>query len=324
MCGNKFSVSVTAIYIGFVWGIFFLLTMAEETLLRKAENRTYPGFEKEEESSWNGPFYFIQGADTQLGLIERYIEKKPNPGWKEEIELTRAAIEAIKAMNPRPRFFVVCGDFVDAFPGTSLRYPQEEDLIRLFKELHPDIPLICVCGNHDVGDTPTHESVQIYKNRFGDDYFTFYCGGVMFIVINSQFFKDPSQVQDLACEQEKWLDDQLEEAKSGKYKHVVVFQHIPWFINNLEEDDDYFNLQKGAREKMLQKFYDANIRVVFCGHYHGNAGGYFRDLEVVVTSAIGGQLKGDKSGFRVVKLDDNTINHNYYALEDVPKNIYLQ
>ncbi|GFT07137.1 hypothetical protein NPIL_178771 [Nephila pilipes] len=302
---------------------FFLLTMAEEKLLRIAENRRYPGFEKEKEGTWNGPFYFIQGADTQLGLIENYIEKKPNPGWEKEIKLTKAAIEAINAMNPRPRFFVVCGDLIDAFPGTSLRYPQEKDFVRLFKELHPDIPLVCVCGNHDVGDTPTHESVQMYKNRFGDDYFTFYCGGVMFIVINSQFFKDISQVKDLACEHEKWLDDQLEEAKSGKYKHVVVFQHIPLFVNNSDEKNSFFNIETKIREKLLQKFLDANIRAVFCGHWHGNAGGFFKDLEVVVTSAVGGQLRGDKSGFRVVKLDDNSIKHNYYALEDVPKNISL-
>ncbi|GFS48746.1 hypothetical protein TNIN_487151 [Trichonephila inaurata madagascariensis] len=297
--------------------------MAKENLLRIAENLAYPGFEKGKESTWKGPFYFIQGADTQLGLIENYIEKKPNPGWEKEIKLTQTAINAINAMNPRPLFFVVCGDLIDAFPGTSLRNPQEVDFIRLFKELHPDIPLVCVCGNHDVGDTPTHESILIYKKTFGDDYFTFYCGGVMFIVINSQFFKDSSQVQDLAVEHEKWLDDQLEEAKLGKYKHVVVFQHIPWFIKSSDEENTYFNIEKTFREKMLQKFLDSNVRAVFCGHWHGNGGGFYKDLEVVVTSAVGGQLRGDKSGFRVVKLDDNAIKHTYYAFEDVPKNISL-
>ncbi|GIX73856.1 hypothetical protein CEXT_147821 [Caerostris extrusa] len=209
--------------------------MAKEIFFRKAENHSFPDFKKENEGCWNGPFYFIQGADTQLGLIENYIEKKPNPGWEKEIKLTKAAIEAINAMTPRPHFFVVCGDLIDAFPGTSLRKPQEEDFFQLFKELHPDIPLVCVCGNHDVGNNPTQKSVQVYKDSFGDDYFTFYVGGVMFIVINSQFFKAPEQVQDLAEEQERWLEEQLAEAKSGRYKHVVVFQHIPWFIRKSDE-----------------------------------------------------------------------------------------
>lgn len=35
-----------------------------------------------------------------------------------------------------------------------------------------------------------------YKEAFGsDDYFTFWCGGVYNIVLNSQFFEDPSQVR---------------------------------------------------------------------------------------------------------------------------------
>ena len=61
-------------------------------------------------------------------------------------------------------------------------------------ELDPDIPAICVCGNHDIGNTPTRESVKHYVDKFGDDYFTFWVGGVKFIVINSQFYEDASQV----------------------------------------------------------------------------------------------------------------------------------
>ncbi|GBN90672.1 Serine/threonine-protein phosphatase CPPED1 [Araneus ventricosus] len=207
--------------------------------------------------------------------------------------------------------------------GTRLRHPQEQSFFRAFRELHPDIPLVCVCGNHDVGDNPTQESIQTYKSKFGDDYFTFYCGGVKFIVINSQFYKASEQVQDLAAEHDRWLDEQLEEAKSGKYKHVVIFQHIPWFIRNPDEEDLYFNINTEIREKMLKKFYEANVRAVFCGHWHGNAGGFYKDLEVVVTSAIGGQLRGDRSGLRVIKVLDSAIRHNYYALGDVPKEISL-
>ncbi|GIY88617.1 hypothetical protein CEXT_590561 [Caerostris extrusa] len=80
----------------------------------------------------------------------------------------------------------------------------------------------------------------------------------MCIVLNSQYFQDPSLVEDLAEEQTKWLDEQLEEAKSGKYKHVVIFQHIPWFLENPNEEKDYFNILPEMRQKMLQKFYNAS------------------------------------------------------------------
>ncbi|KFM81499.1 Calcineurin-like phosphoesterase domain-containing protein 1, partial [Stegodyphus mimosarum] len=295
--------------------------MASGILRRKAQNRTFPGFEKEQNKVWRGPFYFIQGADTQFGMIDTYIKHLPNPTWDKEIDLAKEAIEAINAMSPRPRFFIVCGDLIDAMPGTKYRAGQEEDFIRVFKELHPDIPLVCVCGNHDIGNTPTPATVQSYQNKFGDDYFTFYSEGVMFIVLNSQFFEDPSLVQDLAQEQEAWLDKQLEEAKSGNYKHVIIFQHIPWFLKCPDEKKEYFNIIPELRTKMLEKFYEANIRAIFCGHYHRNAGGFYKDLEVIVTSAVGCQLGTDKSGFRVVKLGENSIDHKYYAFEDAPKTI---
>lgn len=67
-----------------------------------------------------------------------------------------------------------------------------------------------------------------------------------------------TQVQELAKEQETWLDKQLEEAKSGKYKHIIIFQHIPWFLKDPDEEKQYFNILPELRLKMLQKFHDAS------------------------------------------------------------------
>ena len=39
--------------------------------------------------------------------------------WEQEIRLTEQAIQAINKMNPKPRFFVVCGDLIHAMPGKS-------------------------------------------------------------------------------------------------------------------------------------------------------------------------------------------------------------
>ena len=56
-------------------------------------------------------------------------------------------------MNPKPAFFIVCGDLVDAFPDKwpEIRTEQEKDFFKVFSNLNPHIPLVCVCGNHDVG-----------------------------------------------------------------------------------------------------------------------------------------------------------------------------
>ena len=75
----------------------------------------------DKEKTWNGPFYFIQGADCQLGLIQSYIEQNPIPGWQKEIVLTKLAVKKINAMKPKPKFFVICGDLCHAYPS-KFRY----------------------------------------------------------------------------------------------------------------------------------------------------------------------------------------------------------
>ena len=66
-----------------------------------------------------------------------------------------------------------------------------------------------MCGNHDIGNTPTVESVQNFRDKFGDDYFAFWAGGVRCLVLNSQFYEDPSSVMKLKEEQDTWLDKEL-------------------------------------------------------------------------------------------------------------------
>ena len=69
---------------------------------------------------------------------------------------------------------------------------------------------------------------------------------------------------------------------------------------------------------MVRKFYESGVRAIFAGHYHRNAGGYYEDLEMVVTSAVGAQsMDGPnaKSGFRVVTVNENNITHKYVDIK---------
>lgn len=295
----------------------------KKAIISIAENRTLAIFNSDEERNWSEPFAFIQAADTQFGMIESYIEKKEIPNWDEEIRLTKLAVKAANAMSPKPKFFIVCGDLVDAMPGTATKDPQIQSFKSSFDELDPDIPLVCCCGNHDIGNTPTHQSIADYKKQFGDDYFSFWSGGVKFLVLNSQFYTDCTLVEDLAQLHDEWLDKQLTDSLVEKPKHLVVFQHIPWFLQYPEEEKAYFNIAKELRMKMLKKFKAAGVAVIFCGHYHRNAGGFYENMELVVTSAIGAQLGKDKSGLRVVRVLENKIDHEYYDLENIPKKIDL-
>jgi 3',5'-cyclic AMP phosphodiesterase CpdA len=191
-------------------------------------------------------------------MIETYLQNKTNGNWTEEIDLTRAAIKEWNQI--KPKFVVICGDLVNDYPGSEPRRSEQlRDFKKVFAELDKNIPLVLLGiknsfyfvfvflkinsvhysgGNHDLLDSPTDESVDAYKSDFGDDYFSFWVDGCMFIVINVQFYKNHTQVEELHEEQSKWIDEKLEEAKNGSYKHVIVFQHIPWFLHNINEPLD--------------------------------------------------------------------------------------
>lgn len=272
-------------------------------------------------STWSGAFYFIQAADSQLGMIDSYVHKRTEPGWKEEIELCEQLVSICNRMEPRPLFMIICGDLVDSRPASEVGTKQVADFKRIFAKLDQRIPLVCVCGNHDIGNEPTVQTVNEYRQTFGDDYYYFTRFDILFIVINSQFYQHREFVEEKAREQDEWLEEMLSKCKLFKYS--FVFEHIPWFLNNPDEEDDYFNIRKEIRLTWLRKFKEAGVTKIMCGHYHRNAGGWFEDMELVVTSAIGAQCGSDRSGVRIVRVLENSIEHKYYAMPDIPLKIEL-
>ncbi|XP_038130101.1 serine/threonine-protein phosphatase CPPED1 [Cyprinodon tularosa] len=298
--------------------------MAEkEDLFLRAKHRTFSGLTEDAERNWTGPFCFIQAADPQLGLMKSWrVGDCDNGGdeWTEEVELTKQTVEAVNRLRPRPRFMVLCGDLVHAMPGTQFREDQERDLRDALKGADPSIPLVFVSGNHDLGNTPTPSTVEKYCTAWGDDYFSFWVGGVLCLVLNSQLFFDASACPQLKEAQETWLEAQLSRASSmtePKPKHILVFQHIPLYLKNPDEDDNYFNLQTDVRQRLMDRFKRAGVKAVFTGHYHQNAGGCHDGLDMVVTSAIGCQLGKDTHGVRVVVVTADSVVHRYYSLEQL-------
>jgi len=246
------------------------------------------------------------------------------------VELCKKSVDILNSLQPRPAFFVVCGDLVDAFGEKypEIRARQEEDLKKVYSRLDPGIPMVCVCGNHDVGNSPTTQSIQRYKDSFGDDYFSFYHRGVAFIVLNSQFYEDSSQVPEEYLAHEAWLEEELRVAGERGAAHTVVFQHIPWFLEAWDEEKQYFNVALELRQQKLEQLHKAGVSKVFCGHYHRNAGGVYKSVEVVVTSAIGCQIpradgSKDEHGMRVVRVRQAGIEHTYHPLHSFPTRISL-
>uniref|UniRef100_A0ACB8FL56 Serine/threonine-protein phosphatase cpped1 n=1 Tax=Sphaerodactylus townsendi TaxID=933632 RepID=A0ACB8FL56_9SAUR len=74
------------------------------------------------EKEWKAPFYFIQGADPQFGLMKAYAIGDCDSGgdeWDQELKLTQQAVQAVNQLDPKPKFFVICGDLVHGMPGNQ-------------------------------------------------------------------------------------------------------------------------------------------------------------------------------------------------------------
>jgi len=278
-----------------------------------------------DERVWQGPFSFVLGADPQFGMIGNCKLKMKVPHWEPEIQLTSQTIRYVNGMEPKPKFFLVCGDMLDAYPldkseilhynnnDQIIRDKQYEDFVKVVQKLDSEIRLVFVCGNHDVADAPTVKTLEKYRGQFGPDYFTFWVGGVKFVVLNSQYFYSPGAVPEETERHMKFIEEKI---KDPSAKYIVVFQHIPFFGVDPEEETIFSNIPKEIRLTLLEKLYEAGVRYVCCGHYHKNAGGRYKDLELIVTGPMGAPFGEDPSGFRIFHVGQDEITHEYVKLRE--------
>ncbi len=280
--------------------------------LRVAKDRAYPQLTREKQGAWTGPFFFVQLADPQFGFMDAAQEAK-------NAEL---AVEHVNRL--KPRFAVVCGDLVHPPPGTKGYEEKVAEFRRIFGKVDPSIPLVCVSGNHDVGNKPTPESLATYRKTFGEDWFGFWAGGARCLVINSTLYHSPAGAPEEQRAQEAWFSKELEAARKEKPAHLLVFQHHSWFLKAADEADGYFAIPKERRAPALALMKEAGVRAVFAGHYHGNAHGKDGDLEMVTSGPVGKPLRKDPSGLRIVEVYERGLRHAYYPLDQVPAAVTLK
>ena len=191
---------------------------------------------------------------------------------------------------------------------------------RINARLDPTIHLYSVPGNHDVGNDPSPATLSEYRRNYGADYYAFHEGNIYGIVLDSSLFKAPGKVTDEAARQEKWLAQELEKARASS-AFVLIFQHIPFFLEKPDEPDQYFNIPMETRRRVLALLRASGVHYVFAGHYHRNAYGRDGDLEMITTGPAGMPIGPDPSGIRIAEIKGTQIEHKYYGLGNLP-NVY--
>lgn len=257
------------------------------------------------------PFFFIQLTDPQFGMYTK------NEDFAQETANFKFAVATANRL--KPAFVVVTGDLVNK-PGDAA---QAEEYLRIAGRLDRAIRLYHVPGNHDVGNDPTAESVAAYTARFGPDHYRFRHGNTIGLVLNSTVLHSPEKAPKLAEEQVAWLKAELEKAKQEAPRHIVVFQHHPWFVTSPEEPNDYHSVPQSARREGLDLLRQYGVTHVFAGHLHRNQIARDGSIEMVTTGAIGQPLGKSKSGLRVVIVRPEGIEHQFYEMGEVPNRIML-
>jgi hypothetical protein len=248
---------------------------------------------------------FVICADSQVGMTSLNLE------WETELNFCRKAVETINSLQPRPEFVTMCGDIVDMEQSFYYNNPkalrkfetleecnaiqdkQNEDFKKVFNSIHEDIGIVCLCGNHDIGNRPNKTSIERFRNSFGDEYLAFWTNGSYNICLNNVLFTNPTGAMEMYNDQLKWLEDRLQYAAMLRAVQIFIFGHHPWFLYNEKEDiqdlgdegspfpkewgesseifpDSYFSVPIKYRMAAMELFEKYKVSACFSGHFHQN------------------------------------------------------
>lgn len=254
----------------------------------------------------------------------------------------------------RPRFLLVSGDLINAFPSGPNASPHAAlgeiaSLKEVLREVSSDIPIIFQPGNHDIAQIPTPKDIALYRERFGDDYYSFWVGGVFYLSINSQYYMDDAESKELRAAQDKWVEEELAASKAVA-KHIVLLSHVPPFVGKEDEEQGWATWERGARKKMLSLAAEAGAKLWLCGHFHGQAHCWSEGgVEIVVTKSCctninwiaeagecATKVRPDfaatvgnppvvcdsfHAGMRIVRVKEDGFQHRWFTLNEVPNSL---
>lgn len=258
------------------------------------------------------PFYFVMLSDPQLGM---YANNKNFVRETANYEFSVAAVNRLK-----PAFVIVLGDLINKDGDAG----QIREFQRISQKIDPSVRTYYVAGNHDVGAQPTPETLAAYRQSFGRDYYSFRAGPIYGIVLNSSLIHTPQNAESEYEEQVSWLNGELEKAKESGAPHIVIFQHHPYFVSDVQEPEQWGNIPLERRKAMLELLHKYNVHYVFVGHVHRSFVGKDGDLEMIATGPVAMPFGDDGSGIRLAEVTATGIRHRYFDFGRMPDGLAIK
>jgi predicted phosphodiesterase len=237
-------------------------------------------------------------------------------GLEQEDVLFARAIGHANRLNPA--FVVIAGDLVQ----NHCKDKKEVDAFkRITGELDEKIPLYLVAGNHDLSHR-SMDTLPLYRKTFGPDRYSFEYKDRLFIVLNSELMRLKDAQEGQSGIQLQWARKELAKTRSKQYLQVIVFMHHPIVMS--DPKNKHIGASAQNRKAYLDLFDEYAVTAVFSGHAHFNDYARHKSIEFITTSSTCMPLGQDAPGFRVVKLYDNRIEHDYYSYESMPNRVKME
>lgn len=248
--------------------------------------------------------FFIQVSDPQLGFISLTADFTPEEHLMGQIttEINRL----------QPDFVVFSGDLVHWFDNEQLW----DGFKRMCAQIDKKIPVYYLPGNHDVSGDASSESVETFVERFGSDRFVHRGRSYTVIGYNSNNVKNRTAASESEYE---WIEQQLRRAR--KNKPIIVVSHHPYFLNNADEAEEYFNIDIETRMRYIKLFERYGVDLVLTGHLHRCTSGRYGDIDFVTAGPAGKTLGSDASGVEIVKIEGGKVLPAYYPIEKIPQSV---
>ncbi len=191
-------------------------------------------------------------------------------------------LKGIQKLNLlQPEFVMSVGDLIEGYTEDL------EELNRQWNEFNGfidslSVPFFYLPGNHDITNQVMED---LWIEKFGETYYSFVYGDVLFLCLNSEDQKRGAGRGTISDEQFEWAKKVLAENESVRW--TLIFMHQPLWH---QEDTKRWN--------ELEGFLAERPHTVFTGHEHRyvqenrNNGNYF----VLATTGGGSSLRGPALG----------------------------
>jgi 3',5'-cyclic AMP phosphodiesterase CpdA len=227
---------------------------------------------------------------------------------------TRAVVEHVNAMDPRPDVVVVTGDLADG--GTLEQYEAARDVL---DRLQP--PFHVIPGNHD-RRAALKTAFRDHLGEDGDGFVQYAVEDHPLRLVALDTLSEGEPSGRLDAPRLAWLDDTL---TAEPDRLTLVFMHHPPIATGIEWMDDMGLQDRAGLDAVLRRH--PQVRLVVAGHFHRPISGTIGHARVAVapsaTDAVGLTLGGRDGSFGPeplaclvhVLLDDQIVTHVSYVVD---------